>query len=280
MTTTKRGTAIRWTDQTWNPTTGCSKVSPGCANCYAETLSLRFHRSLKPWTPENAAENVELHPERLLKPFGWKEPSRVFVNSMSDLFHELIPEAFIAEVFAVMAATPQHTYQVLTKRPDVMRDVLTRPTFWQAAADALDRLKADPRVGPRIGDGASIVTYRVHPDVPRRWRLPNVWLGTSIENDRHTFRADHLREAPADIRFISAEPLLGPLPSLDLDRLDWIIVGGESGPGFRPMDHAWARDLRDRCLAAGVAFFFKQSSGLRTETGIELDGRRWEEYPT
>jgi protein gp37 len=229
--------AIEWTDATWNPVTGCSKVSPGCANCYAETLSLRFGHSKLPWTPENAAENVIFHPERLRLPLTWREPRRVFVNSMSDLFHELVPWEYIDRVFDVMEQAERHTFQVLTKRPERMR--------------ALARL------------------------VP-----PNVWLGTSIENNRWVGRADYLRETPPAIRFLSLEPLLGSLPSLDLTAIDWVIVGGESGVGHRPIRADWVRDLRDRCVANGVAFFFKQWGGRTPKSGgRELDGRTWDEYP-
>ena len=235
---------IEWTDATWNPTTGCSVVSPGCANCYAETLSLRFGWSKKPWTPQNAAENVVLHPERLNKPLSWRQPSMVFVNSMSDLFHELIPFEYVDRVFETMATADKHTYQILTKRPERMRDYMLR--------------SEDAQNEP----------------------LPNVWLGTSIENDRHVFRADILRETPAAVRFISAEPLLGPLPSLDLTGIDWLIVGGESGSGARAMNAAWVKDLRDRAVEAGTAFFFKQWGGRTPKAGGRmLDGREWSEYP-
>ena len=235
-------TAIEWTDATWNPVTGCSKVSPGCANCYAETLALTRLAGKTgypglPWTPENAAANVMLRPDRLRLPLGWKAPRRVFVNSMSDLFHDLVPWEYIDQVFDVMERAPQHTFQVLTKRPERMR--------------AIARL------------------------VP-----PNVWLGTSIENNRWTVRADYLRETPRATRFLSCEPLLGPLPSLDLTDIDWVIVGGESGPGHRPINPDWVRDLRDRSVAAGAAFFFKQWGGIRSKSGGRtLDGRTWDEYP-
>lgn len=236
--------AIEWTDATWNPTTGCSKVSPGCAHCYAETLSLRFGTSSKPWTPANAAENIVLHPERLEQPIRWREPRLIFVNSMSDLFHELVPSWFIRKVWDVMERAAQHRFQILTKRPEAMRD-------WTVA--------------------------NVGVTVPL---LPNVWLGTSIENNRWVGRADALREAPAAVRFISAEPLLGPLTSLELSEIDWLIVGGESGRGHRPMDPAWVRDLRDRSVAAGVALFFKQWGGHTPKAGgRELDGRTWDEMP-
>jgi protein gp37 len=238
--------AIQWTDATWNPVTGCSKVSPGCAHCYAETLSLRFGWSRGPWTPENASENVVLHPERLDQPLRWRLPRRVFVNSMSDLFHELVPDEYIGQVFARMAMADWHQYQTLTKRPERMRAVVNG-----------------------LYGHASV-----------QESLPNVWLGVSIENDRWVARADLLRETPAAVRFISAEPLLGPLPSLDLTGIDWLIVGGESGAGARPVDAAWVRELRDRALNAGVAFFFKQWGGRTPKTrGRELDGRTWDEYP-
>jgi protein gp37 len=239
--------AIEWTDATWNPVTGCSKVSPGCANCYAERLSLRFGTSRKPWTPANAPDNVVLHPERLEQPLRWQRPRMVFVNSMSDLFHELVPDWFIHEVFLVMAQAQRHTFQVLTKRPERMR-------VWA---------EAEARHGG------------IDPE-----SLPNVWLGTSIENDRWVGRADQLRATSAAVRFISAEPLLGPLPSLDLTRIDWLIVGGESGPDHRAIDPDWVRELRDRAIAAGVAFFFKQWGGRTPKSGgRELDGRTWEEFP-
>ena len=226
--------------------TGCSKVSPGCAHCYAETLSLRFGWSQRPWLPQYAAENVVLHPERLDQPLRWRQPRRVFVNSMSDLFHELVPDAFVHEVFDRMAEASWHSYQILTKRPERMAAVV----------------------------GAYYVQR------PGTQPLPNVWLGTSIENDRWTGRADALRATPAAIRFISAEPILGPLPSLDLTAIDWLIVGGESGAGARPMDAAWACDLRDYALVTRTAFFFKQWGGRTPKArGRALDGRTWDEMP-
>jgi protein gp37 len=238
--------AIEWTDSTWNPVTGCSKVSPGCAHCYAERLSLRFGHSALPWTPANAAENVVLHPERLGIPLSWRQPRMIFVNSMSDLWHPLVPDEFICEVFAVMERAGHHTYQILTKRPDLMR-------AWFGGAGA-------------------------------RWAqtpLPNVWLGTSIENNRWVGRADEVRNTPAAIRFISAEPLLGPLPALDLTYIDWLIVGGESGSNHRPIDEAWVRELRAMADRAGTAFFFKQWGGRTPKSGgRELDGRTWDAYPS
>jgi protein gp37 len=237
---------IEWTDATWNPVTGCSKVSPGCAHCYAEALSLRFGWSRLPWDPENAAANLILHSERLDQPLHWREHRRIFVNSMGDLFHELVPEAFVHEVFDRMAAADWHSFQILTKRPERMAEVVS--SYY----------------GRRPG---------ARP-------LAHVWLGVSIENDRWTRRADALRATPAAVRFISAEPLLGPLPSLDLASIDWLILGGESGLGARPMRVEWARDLRDRALAAGVAFFFKQWGGKSPNTGgRHLDRRTWDQFP-
>jgi protein gp37 len=232
--------AIEWTEATWNPVTGCSKVSPGCAHCYAERLSLRFGWSQRPWTPEYAEENVRLHPERLSQPSRWRRPRVVFVNSMSDLFHENVPEAFIEEVFATMLAAERHVFQILTKRHDRLRDLA--------------------------------------PSLP--WP-ENVWMGVSIENSRWVERADALRDVPAAVRFISAEPLLGPLDALDLDGIDWLIVGGESGPRHRPIREEWVRDLRDRAEAVDVAFFFKQWGGRTSKArGRDLDGSEWSAMPT
>lgn len=243
-------TKIRWTDQTWNPVTGCTKVSEGCQHCYAETLALgrlagKVGYPGLPWTRGNEALNVTMHPNRLRQPLSWKVPSRVFVNSMADLFHHLVPSEFLDSVWDVMLALPQHTYQILTKRPERMAEWVLG---W------LERTGRD--------------------EVPA-----NIWLGTSIELDRWTHRADHLRRIPVPVRFLSCEPLLGPLPSLDLSGLSWVIVGGESGPDYRPMDHDWARDLRDRCADQGIAFYFKQSAARWTERGMDLDGERIEQYP-
>jgi protein gp37 len=238
--------AIEWTDATWNPVTGCSKVSPGCAHCYAERLSLRFGHSTKPWTPINAEDNVVLHEGRLLTPLSWRQPRMIFVNSMSDLFHELVPDDYIGRVFATMGEARQHTYQVLTKRPERMREWF-RGTVGRAWAE-------EP--------------------------LANVWLGTSIELDRWVGRANALRETPAAVRFISAEPLLGPLSSIDLMGIDWLIVGGESGSNHRPMKREWVLDLRDRARDADVAFFFKQWGGRVSKSGgRSLDGRTYDEFP-
>ena len=238
--------SIEWTDETWNPTVGCSKVSPGCDGCYAIGVA---HRAMQPahqgltirrpgerpdWTGE-----VRCLPDRLDTPLRWRKPRRVFVDSMSDLFHAKVPTDFTAEVFATMALAEQHTFQVLTKRPQRMAQLLATDSFVDEVDSA--RLRRDP-LSFRLAD----------------WPRPNIWLGTSIESDRYTWRADHLRATPAAVRFLSLEPLLGPLPSLNLDGIDWVIVGGESGPGARPMHPDWVREIRDRCVDAGVAFFFKQ----------------------
>lgn len=236
-------TGIEWTDATWNPVTGCTKVSAGCDHCYAETIAHRF-------TGSKAYPNgfqVTLRPERLDQPLRWKRPRRIFVNSMADLFHDDVPDEYIAQVFAVMAAAPHHTFQVLTKRHARMRSLLNSDGFLDAVTEA------DGREG--YCATAGLTTYT--------WPLPNVWLGVSTENQKWAnIRIPALLDIPAAVRFISAEPLLGPI---DLDAipvrgpdLDWVIVGGESGPGARPMHPDWARSLRDQCTAAGVPFLFKQ----------------------
>lgn len=243
-------TTIEWTHATWNPVTGCSHVSAGCEHCYAEALSLRFGWSTQPWTKPNANENVVLHPNRLEQPLHWARPRRIFANSMSDLFHDAIPSEYIDRVFEVMLRADWHTYQVLTKRPERMLEYVTSRVA---------------RFGQRWPDG----------------RVPaHIWLGVSIEEDRWCSRADLLRQTPGIVRFISAEPLLGPLPSLDLFGIHWLIAGGESGPNFRPVNISWIRDLRDRCQRGGVAFFFKQVGGRTPKAGGRtLEGRTWDEFP-
>ena len=236
--------AIEWTEATWNPVTGCTQVSPGCAHCYAKRFAERFRGV--PGHPYEQGFEVVQRPERLDQPLRWKRPRTIFVNSMSDLFHEAVADGFVASVFEVMERAERHTFQVLTKRPE------------RAAALA--------------------------PSLP--WP-PNVWLGVSVENQRWTARVDALREIPAAVRFLSCEPLLGPL-ALDLEGVGWVIAGGESGPRARPMDIAWARGVRDQCLASGVPFFFKQwgehgPDGRREgkkRAGRLLDGRTWDEAPT
>jgi protein gp37 len=231
--------SIEWTEATWNPVTGCTKVSPGCDHCYAETFAERFRGV--PGHPYEQGFDLRLWPDRLDLPRSWKKPRIVFVNSMSDLFHERVPTEYVSRVFTVMADCRWHTFQVLTKRPGRMASVLRR-------------IRPDP--------------------------LPNVWLGTSIESDDYIWRADKVREAPAAVRFLSLEPLLGPLPSLSLKGIDWVIAGGESGPRHRPVDPAWVRDIRDQCCAEGIAFFFKQWGGRFPKAGGRLlDGRTWDEMP-
>ena len=231
--------AIEWTEATWNPVTGCSKVSPGCAHCYAETLSLRFKWSSRPWLPEHASENVVLHHERLDQPLRWRRRRVIFVNSMSDLFHENVPIEFVARVFDVMSAAGQHVFQILTKRHERLAELAVELPWPE-----------------------------------------NVWMGVSIENKRWVRRADYLRAVPAAVRFISAEPLLGRLDGLDLAGIDWVIAGGESGPRYRPVHLEWICDVRDRCHAAGVAFFLKQIGGRTPKAGGRLlDGEPHEAMP-
>jgi protein gp37 len=237
--------SIEWTEVTWNPTTGCNKTSPGCDHCYALTLARRlkamrqakYQRDGDPRT-SGPGFALTLHDDALVAPYSWAAPRTVFVNSMSDLFHPEVPLEFIEQVFTVMADTPQHTYQILTKRSQ--------------------RLS---KVAPKLD----------WPD--------NVWMGVSIENQDYAFRADHLRTVPAAVRFLSLEPLLGPV-CISLDEVGWLIVGGESGGGARPVDAEWVRSIRDECVDAGVPFFFKQWGGRTPKSGGRtLDGRIWDEYP-
>jgi protein gp37 len=274
-------TSIEWTATTWNPTTGCDRISPGCDNCYALTLAKRLKAMGQPkyqadGDPRTSGPGfgVTLHPDALLEPLGWRTPRKVFVDSMADVLHARVPVDFVAQVWAVMALTPQHTYQVLTKRPERYGKVLDGPCGCGGGH----------RPGVHFRSLVHDHTRRLAPgrevDLMTRWPLANVWLGTSVERDDYVRRADALRAAPATTRFLSLEPLLGPLPSLDLAGIDWVIVGGESGPGYRPVDPAWVRGLRDRCLAAGVAFFFKQWGGPTPKAGGRLlDGRTWDQYP-
>jgi protein gp37 len=229
---------IEWTEATWNPVTGCDKVSPGCAHCYAETFAERW-RGIS-GHPYEQGFNLRVWPGRLDVPLRWSRPRLIFVNSMSDLFHERIPLSFVQQVFQVMERATWHTFQILTKR-----------------ADRLSELA---------------------PALP--WP-PNVWMGVSIENDRWVKRADLLRTVPSAVRFISAEPLLGPLSHLNLEGIDWLIAGGESGPRHRRVDLTWVQTLRDRCLQEEVPFFFKQWGGNTSKSGGRLlDGRVWSEMPT
>jgi protein gp37 len=239
--------SIEWTQMTWNPTTGCNKTSPGCDHCYALTLAKRLkamgsHKYQIDGDPRTSGPGfgLQCHEDVLEVPRAWRQPKLVFVNSMSDLFHEEVPDDFIRRVFEVMRSTPQHTYQVLTKRSRRLR-----------------------QIGPSIS-----------------WPV-NVWMGVSVESTSYSFRLDHLRQVPAAVRFLSAEPLLGPLGNVDLAGIDWVIAGGESGAASRPMDIAWGRELRDQCARQGVNFFFKQWGGRTPKAGgRELDGRTWDELPT
>lgn len=229
--------AIEWTDATWNPVTGCTKVSPGCKNCYAERLALRLQAMGNQRYRNGFA--VTLHPDQLTLPLRWVQPRRIFVNSMSDLFHEEIPERFIHQVFDVMAKAHWHIFQILTKRAE--------------------RLAA---LAPRLP-----------------WP-ENVWQGVSVENAHYTWRITYLRKVSSAVRFLSLEPLLGPIPDLELDGIHWVIVGGESGPRHRPMDRTWVRSIRRQCLTAGIPFFFKQWGGRSPKAGgRRLDGRVWNEMP-
>ncbi len=286
-------TAIGWTDSSWNPISGCSKVSPGCSHCYAEAVSHRFGWTQKPWTERNAADNVVLHPARLDQPLHWTKPRHVFVNSMSDVFHDQVPEAFIDELFAVMAMASRHTFQILTKRPQRMHDYLMHPKTVLRIADAIDR--RDDRLG------YDVLAQDMR--MGQAWPFSNVWLGVSVEDQRRAEeRIPLLLQTPADVRFLSCEPLLGPVDlsaiplsvpggeavpahvlqrsSVFAPRVDWVIVGAESGPGARPMDDDWVRTLRNQCQAAGAAFFFKQRAHAgRKEIDPVLDGRQWLELP-
>lgn len=262
---------IEWTDQTWNPVTGCTKLSPaspGCQHCYASTFAERFHD-----TPGHYFErgfDLQLRPDKLNEPLHWRKPRLVFVNSMSDLFHDGIPDDYIAHVFAVMQSTAAHTYQILTKRHARMRALLTSPEFWDAVTDfGVDVMRTRPS------------REQFWPDTGRKHKfLPNVWLGVSAENETWAQRRlSALDATPAAVRFASLEPLLSPV-NVRPYHLDWVIVGGESGAGHRPVDAEWVRDIRDDCQAAGVAFFFKQWGGRTPKVnGRELDGRTWDEMP-
>lgn len=231
------GTGIEWTEATWNPVTGCDKISPGCKHCYAERMAERLQAMGQPNYKDGFA--LTLQPQMLELPLRWRRPQTIFVNSMSDLFHKDVPLEYIQRVFAVMQAASWHRFQVLTKRADRLA----------AVSDALPWPK-------------------------------NVWMGVSVESAVYAPRIDRLRETNAAVRFLSLEPLLGPLPELNLSGIDWVIVGGESGPRARPMDPAWVTDLRDQCGRAGVAFFFKQWGGVQKKrAGRLLDGRTWDELP-
>lgn len=231
------GSAIEWTDATWNPVRGCTKLSPGCKHCYAETFAERF-RGVKDHPFEHGFD-LRLVPKALELPLTWRAARRIFVNSMSDLVHEEVSPEYVRRVFEVMQRARQHQFQVLTKR-----------------AERMARLAAELTIAP------------------------NVWMGVSVESAKYTSRIDALRRVTAAVRFLSLEPLLGPLPGLDLDGIHWVIVGGASGPGARPMNPDWVRSIRDQCQKAGVRFFFKQWGGVQKHrTGRTLDHRTWDEMP-
>jgi len=273
-------TGIEWTETTWNPTTGCDRISPGCDNCYALTLARRLKamglaKYQNDGDPRTSGPGfaVTSHEDVLAEPLTWRKPRTVFVNSMSDIGHARVPAEFVARIWAVMAVTPQHTYQLLTKRPGRLAAMLSQEHFrFDLVYGAIDELvTARPELRRN---------FATLPHGPIAWPVPNAWIGTSIESDKYARRADALRAAPASTRFLSLEPLLGPLPSLDLTGIDWVIAGGESGPGHRPVDLDWIRDLRDRCAAQGIAFFFKQIGGATPKAGgRDLDGRTWDQMP-
>jgi protein gp37 len=230
-------TGIEWTESTWNPLTGCNKISLGCKYCYAERMANRLQAMRQP----NYVKGFELsiHERAIELPLKWKKPHRIFVNSMSDLFHKQVPLDFIQKIFDVMQRTPWHDYQILTKRSNRL-------------------LELDPILD---------------------WK-PNIWMGVSVENQDYTFRIDQLRQTHAKTKFLSLEPLLGPIHTLNLDGIDWVIVGGESGPSARKIDSDWVIEIRDLCQEANVAFFFKQWGGVnKKRTGRELEGKTWDEIP-
>lgn len=241
--------AIEWTDATWNPVAGCSIISAGCKNCYAMRMAARLERmgqnkyfkltrksgGRSVWTGKIVSDVDSLN-----IPYGWKKGRRVFVNSMSDLFHEKVHENFIKSVFSVMHDTPQHSYQLLTKRPERLATI-QQNLYWSA----------------------------------------NIWLGVSIEDASQLWRLDHLKASPALTKFLSIEPLIGPIPDLDLSSIDWVIVGGESGPGARPIEPDWVRSIRDKCISSGVPFHFKQWGGpVKAKRGRTLDGLTWDQFPS
>jgi protein gp37 len=233
---------IEWTDATWNPVRGCTKISPGCAHCYAETFAERFRGV--PGHPYEQGFDLRLVPEKLTEPISWSKPQMVFVNSMSDLFHKDVPDDYVVLVAQVMAAANWHTYQVLTKRSERLRDLLKTKLAFAAA-------------------------------------LPHIWWGVSVENRKHGLpRIDHLRAADPAMAFLSIEPLLEDLGQINLHGIDWVIVGGESGAGARPMQREWVVNIQEQCARASVPFFFKQWGGVRkSRAGRELNGQTYDDYP-
>lgn len=229
---------IEWTESTWNPITGCTKISAGCKNCYASILAKRL-QAMGQKKYQNGFVPT-MHPDTLDDPFKWKNGKLVFVNSMSDSFHKEFPLTFIQQMFSVMNETPRHTYQVLTKRAERLEELSTFLNW-----------------------------------------TDNIWMGVSVENEKTIDRIDHLRKTKAKVKFLSCEPLIGPLPNINLEGIDWVIVGGESGPNSRPMEKEWVDDIQQQCEKAGVAFFFKQWGGVnKKKTGRLLNGRTYDEMPS
>ncbi len=228
---------IEWTEATWNPVTGCTKISAGCQNCYAYTMAQRLHAMRNPRYKNGFS--ITLHEDLIKKPLTWKTPKRIFVNSMSDLFHEDIPFEFIKETFKTMNEASWHTFQILTKRSERLKELAPQLTW-----------------------------------------TPNIWMGVTVENSDVKYRIEDLKTIPASIKFLSLEPLLSDLGELNFSGIDWVIVGGESGPKSRPMDIQWVRPIRDYCLNNNIPFFFKQWGGVnKKKSGNLLDGTIWNQYP-
>jgi protein gp37 len=229
--------SIEWTSSTWNPVTGCTKISAGCAHCYAERMALRLQAMGQPNYINGFSVTLQNHMLEL--PLRWKKPQMIFVNSMGDLFHEDVPLSFIQDVFSIMRRASWHTFQVLTKR------------------------------------SSRLAVLNAYLDWPS-----NVWMGVTAENANYTYRIDHLRSTGAQVKFLSLEPLLGPIQNINLNGIDWVIVGGESGPGARPIQQDWVIDIREKCRQSGVSFFFKQWGGThKKKSGRLLEGRTWDEKP-
>lgn len=297
-------TNIEWAQAVWNPTTGCDRISPGCDSCYALAMAKRlkamgaakYQTDGDPRT-SGPGFGVAFHEEALDIPLRKRKPSRFFVNSMSDVAHPRIPRFFVARMWAVMALTRRHDFLVLSKRPHRLQRLLADPDFRREVAEEssdiigrtpphLGRWRLDlggQRLAGDSGSGTGWTTTRTSDGETLwspPWPLPNVWLGTSIESNEYCWRADHLKNTEAAVRFLSLEPLLGPLPDLDLTGIDWVIVGGESGPRYRRMELDWVRDIRDRCQQHSVPLFFKQVGGPTPKaSGRLLDGRTWDEFP-
>lgn len=295
---------ISWTHEVWNWVTGCDRLSEGCTNCYAAAMAKRLKKQgLSKYQTDGDPRTsgpgfgIAVHEHLLREPLGWREGRRVFENSMSDLGHALIPRWALAASWAVKALTQRHHYQVLTKRPLHLSRILNSPQFaLDVAAAATEIIATTPAHlgrwrldlgGQRLagdsgkGEGwSTTITAAGDTLWMPPWPPPNVWVGATVESDEYCGRADALRATDAAVRWLSIEPMLGPLPSLDLTGIDWVVVGGESGANHRPFDLRWARDIRDRCLDQKIPFYFKQVGGRSTNAGGRLlDGRTWDEYP-